>query len=293
MEKNLEELKELFDDNPDEASRTISFAEKKMAGFMRESDTDKLEEMNDLILSSTSGMKPADRASYLLGKAHAITEVASFFNQPYEQERLAKSLSEREVLILKLIKENDDITPAMLAKELNTSPQNIVNYLNRLKTKSLIKVLYAGKNAWYSLSSVGKKTLEARYKPVKPDITGLIEEEQMLKERIRKEEALLKDLQAIIDDLHNEKGFMEAEMADQGTGVSALSGAAYSGPDLSPKGRKVSPVAAKKAASLRGKQTGIRGKKVDAHSADEFSRHVVSPSRKPKRSKSNRLKPMP
>lgn len=68
-----------------------------MASFMAETDINGLEGMNELIISSVSGMKPLDRASYLLGKAHAISELASFFHQPYEQEKAAKSLTEKEI----------------------------------------------------------------------------------------------------------------------------------------------------------------------------------------------------
>ncbi len=286
MKKKLEKLKELFDADLDEASRAISYGEKKMAAFMQQTDIDNLGKMNELLISSVSGIKPGDRASYLLGKAHALSEVASFFNQPSEREQLARSLSDREILIMQLIRENEEITPAMLARKLGTSSQNIVNYLGRLKSKSLIGVLYAGKNAWYSLSAIGRKTLEARSKAQSPDIEGLIEQEQLLKARIRKEEESLRQLQAEIDALSRGNMGMEAEATGLRTGTSELSGAFCSGPEFSPKVRKASPAgtkAKKSGAALKGKKIAGRSRRLDHTPAGDVSRNTVPASRKQKK----------
>ncbi|MEN6348621.1 MAG: hypothetical protein ABFD08_04370 [Syntrophomonas sp.] len=283
MKKKLETLRDLLGRDLDEASRAISYGEKKIAGFMQQADIDNLSELNELFISSVSGMKPADRASYLLGKAHALSEVASFFNQPYEQEKLARSLSDREILILQLIREHDEVTPAMLARRLETSSQNVVNYLGRLKSKSLIKVLHAGKNAWYSLSGMGKKTLEARYQVQTPDLARLIEEEQLLKARICKEEESLRELQAEIDGLSN-KSSMEGQVSGLRTGTSELSGAFCTGPEFSSKVRKTPGAAAKKSgAALKGKKAASRSRHLEQMPANDVSRHTVSASRKQKK----------
>lgn len=172
----------------------------------------------------------------------------------------------------------------MLAKELDTSNQNIVNYLNRLKIKSLLKVLYAGKNAWYSLSVAGRKALEARYKAPRPDLARLVEEEQLLKERIKKEKEALKDLQKRIDASSRVKRNWLGREDVFDIGASALTRSVYSGRALGQKA--VTEVIAKRAGNAKSAsyiQRAGREERIDNKPNDKSSGRPLSASHRQKK----------
>jgi len=160
----LMNVKTRFNEDLEKSDGDIRTIEKFFAECVWKKDFSQIEHITKFLevefLDEVEDENELQKKSYILGKIHAMIELANYLSLPREVEEKVQHLTPNQQKLLTYIFHEGQVTPSQIniALEINNK-QLVSNILRELRLKDLIYVIPAGKKRWYTITPLGKEVI--------------------------------------------------------------------------------------------------------------------------------------